>query len=72
MYSPKIKEDLIPVLYKLAKHEGKRMTQLVDDILRNEMRKRRCEVCQDGNKEGSSMNLKKRTNDRRTEEFLEG
>ena len=23
MYSPKIKEDLIPVLYKLAKQEGK-------------------------------------------------
>ena len=72
MYSPKIKEDLIPGLYKLAKHEGKRMTQLVDDILRNEMRKRGCEVCQDGNKEESSMNLKKRTNDGRVEEFLEG
>ena len=72
MYSPKIKEDLIPGLYKLAKQEGKRMTQLVDDILRNEMRKRGCEVCQDGNKEESSMNLKKRTNDGRVEEFLEG
>ena len=72
MYSPKIKEDLIPGLYKLAKQEGKRMTQLVDDILRNELRKRGCEVCQSGNKEESSMNLKKRTNDGRAEEFLEG
>ena len=28
MYSPKVKEDLIPVLYKLAKQEGKPMTEL--------------------------------------------
>jgi hypothetical protein len=40
MYSPKIKEDLIPVLYKLAKQEGKPMTQLVDEILRNELKVR--------------------------------
>jgi len=26
MYSPKIKEDLISILYKLAKQEGKPMT----------------------------------------------
>ncbi len=45
MYSPKIKEDLIPVLYKLAKHEGKPMTRLLDEILRSELRKRGWEVC---------------------------
>ena len=33
MYSPKIKEDLIPVLYKLAKRQGKPMTRVVDGIL---------------------------------------
>jgi len=36
-YSPKIKEDLIPVLFKLAKIEKKPMTKLVDGILRDEL-----------------------------------
>jgi len=40
MYSPKIKEDLIPILYKLAKQEGKPMTVLIDQILRAEIEKR--------------------------------
>ena len=40
MYSPKIKEDLIPVLYKLAKQEQKTMTALVDEMLRAEIVKR--------------------------------
>lgn len=34
MYSPKIKEDLIPILYRFAKHEDKSMTRIVDEILR--------------------------------------
>lgn len=34
MYTPKIKEDLIPILYKKAKDEKKTMTRLVDDLLR--------------------------------------
>ena len=34
MYSPRIRNDLIPLLYRIAKHEGKPMTQLVDEILR--------------------------------------
>jgi len=34
MYSPKIKEDLIPILYRFAKEKGKPMTWIVDDILR--------------------------------------
>ena len=37
MYSPKIQEDLIPVLYKLAKEQGKPMTKVVDEILRKEL-----------------------------------
>ena len=37
MYSPKIKEDLIPVLYKLAKRQGKPMTRVVDSILRKHL-----------------------------------
>lgn len=33
MYSPKIKEDLIPKIYKAARARGIRMTTLVNDIL---------------------------------------
>ena len=40
MYSPKIKEDLIPHLYRLAKQEKKPMTAVVDEILRKEITKR--------------------------------
>jgi hypothetical protein len=50
MYSPKINEDLIPVIYKLAKKEGKTMTRLLDEILRKELKKREGEICQDKNK----------------------
>lgn len=34
MYSPKVKEDLIPRLYRLARFRGVPMTRIVDDILR--------------------------------------
>ena len=37
MYSPKISEDLIPFIYKLAKNEKKPMTQVVDEILRKKI-----------------------------------
>ena len=40
MYSPKIRVDLIPLLYRLARHEGKPMTHLVDEILRVEVERR--------------------------------
>ena len=40
MYSPRINEDLIPVLYKLAKHEGKPMTKVVDNLIRDEANRR--------------------------------
>ena len=33
MYSPRIREDLIPQLYRLAKARGVPMTRLVSDIL---------------------------------------
>ncbi len=46
MYSPKVKEDLIPILYKLAKQEGKPMTALVDEMLRAEIAKRNGQVNQ--------------------------
>ena len=35
MYSPRIKEDLIPDLYRLAKKKDVPMTQVVDEILRD-------------------------------------
>lgn len=34
MYSPKIKEDLIPKLFRKAKLNDKSMTDVVDDLLR--------------------------------------
>lgn len=37
MYSPKIKEDLIPLLYKLAREKKKPMTKVVDEILRSNL-----------------------------------
>jgi hypothetical protein len=40
MYSPRISEDLIQPLYRIAKHEGKPMTRLVDEILRPEIERR--------------------------------
>ena len=41
VYSPKIREDLIPVLFKLAKTTNKPMTKIVDEILRSNLIKRR-------------------------------
>ena len=38
MYSPKIKEDLIHVLYKLAKKKKTPMTRLVDQLLRDSLK----------------------------------
>jgi hypothetical protein len=38
MYSPKIKEELIPVLYHLAKSKGFRMTHLVNQIISEALR----------------------------------
>jgi hypothetical protein len=35
MYSPKINEDFIPALYRLAKERKQPMTQLVNDIIGN-------------------------------------
>ena len=40
MYSPRIRDDLIPLLYRLARHEGKPMTRIVDEILRPEIERR--------------------------------
>jgi len=39
MYSPKIAEDLIPVLYKMSKAKGKPMTKIVDEIMRGAITK---------------------------------
>ena len=46
MYSPKVKEDLIPILYKLAKQEGKPMTALINEMLRAEIVKRNGQLSQ--------------------------
>lgn len=41
MYSPKIKEDLINQLYRIGKRENKPITFLVDEILREGIRRRK-------------------------------
>ncbi|BBO73079.1 hypothetical protein DSCW_04960 [Desulfosarcina widdelii] len=65
MYSPKIKEDLIPILYKLAKQEQKPMTELVDEMLRAEISKRNGQA-ETSNDESPSKKVKKTAHDRRT------
>jgi hypothetical protein len=40
MYSPKIRDYLISLIYRLARQEGKPMTRLVDEILRGELERR--------------------------------
>ena len=62
MYSPKIKEDLIPILYKLAKQEGKPMTALIDQMLRAEIAKRNGQV-DSINDEAVSKRVKKTADD---------
>lgn len=39
MYSPKISEDLVPKLYRLAKAKGIRMTTLVNELLQEAISK---------------------------------
>ena len=46
MYSPKVKGDLIPILYKIAKQEQKPMTALIDEMIRAEIAKRNGQVNQ--------------------------
>jgi len=37
MYSPKVSEDFVPQLYKLAKEQNKTMTRVLDDIIRDKL-----------------------------------
>lgn len=47
MYSPKISEDLIPVLYRIGKAEGKPMTLVVADILRTAISEKYSEMLEE-------------------------
>jgi flagellar motor switch protein FliG len=62
MYSPKIKDELIPILYKMAKQEGIPMTKLVDEMLRAEIAKRAGQIHQVNN-EAVSVRVKKTADD---------
>lgn len=44
MYSPKIAEDLIPILYGLAKESQIPMTKVVDGILRDALIFQNCKI----------------------------
>ena len=35
MYSPKIREDLVPALYRIAKAQRRPMTRLVNQLIEN-------------------------------------
>ena len=63
MYSPNIKDDLIPLLYRLARQEGKPMTRLVDQILRAEVERRYHHTDQQTNPDPSG-SLKKTPDER--------
>ncbi len=39
MYSPKIDEDSVSVLYKMAKAEGRLMTRVLNDMIRKAVAK---------------------------------
>ena len=62
LYSPKVKEDLIPILYKVAKKEGKPMTALIDEMLRAEIARRNGQIHQINN-ETVPVNVKKTADD---------
>lgn len=60
MYSPKIKEELIPRIYEIAKAKGIRMTTLVNEILRkalNAMESNPRGKIQKGGKKDETSNL---------------
>jgi hypothetical protein len=63
MYSPNIRDDLIPLLYRLARQEGKPMTRLVDEILRVEVERRVREAGEHSNPDPSE-SLKKTPDER--------
>ena len=37
MYSPKVSEDLVPRLYKLAKEQKRPMTKVLDELIRDKL-----------------------------------
>jgi hypothetical protein len=37
MYSPKVSEDLVPQLYKLAKEKKRPMTKVLDGLIRDKL-----------------------------------
>ena len=39
MYSPKIKDELIPKIYRMAKAKGMSMTALVNEILKRALKR---------------------------------
>ena len=59
MYSPKIKEDLIPKIYQKAKAQGITMTNLVDKIIRNVLIDDKIEVKKGKKNEKSQIKIKK-------------
>jgi hypothetical protein len=68
MYSPKLRDDLIRKIYRLARQEGKPMTRLVDEILRVEVERRFKVVDQQSNLDPPE-SLKKTPDERRTEKL---
>ena len=59
MYSPKIKEDLIPKIYQKAKAQGITMTNLVDKIIRKALNDDKIELKKGKKNEKSQIKIKK-------------
>ena len=53
MYSPRISEELIPALYKIAQSEQKPMTTLVSEMIRKELKRRMTNESKRGLEHGS-------------------
>jgi len=45
MYSPRISEDLIPIIYQKAKKKNVSMTKYVDNIIRKQIKKEEKKRC---------------------------
>lgn len=51
MYSPKIKEELIPEIYRIARTKGIRMTTLVNEIIEKTLSEINNNPSDEGNKQ---------------------
>ena len=54
MYSPKVSEDLVPQLYKLAKEQKRPMTKILDGLIRDKLAEKANDKAESTNSEMKS------------------